>query len=431
MPAPHTTFEVFTLFPEAVEGFVRAGLLGKAIERGLVEVRSTNYRDFAHDKHRTVDDTPFGGGAGMVIKPEPVVEALEAVEARRGPMHRILLTPSAPRFDQRVAERLARLPRIALVCGRYEGIDDRVREHFVDECLSLGDFVLGGGEVAALAIIEAVARLHEGVLGNPESALTESFAVDDGGRLLEHPQYTRPAEFRGHRVPEVLLSGNHAAIARWRADAARRRTWSLRPDLRQVTPLRPEAPVHLAWSGMADPPERLAELCTGHRLAGVVVLGDDAERPVDVVAWVRASGGKVPVTAFRNLQALRKRLRQRSGHTPFVVAVVDHGDAPTAQRDPGAVLDARAASVGDPLAPLVVWVPAEDPSPVDLADAVFAPVLAPAGDEPLAKAPSIADASRPRTRRVTLAARALDLLYEPGDASAEPSDVAESAAPER
>src|SRR5690606_18497917 len=172
-------FEVFTIFPAAIEAFVEAGIMARAIERGLVVVRCTDFREFTDDRHRTVDDAPFGGGAGMVIKPEPVAAALEAVVSERGPMHTILLTPSGPRFDQRVAERLASERRIALLCGRYEGIDDRIREHFVDECLSLGDFVLNGGEVAAAAIIEAVARLREGVLGNPESIATESFARED------------------------------------------------------------------------------------------------------------------------------------------------------------------------------------------------------------------------------------------------------------
>ena len=228
------TFEVFTLFPAAVAGFVREGLLGKALARGLVAVHCTDYRAFTTDRYHTVDDAPYGGGPGMVMKAEPVVAALEHVTALRGPLHRVLLTPSGPRFDQRAAERLAKQPRIGLLCGRYEGIDDRVREHFVDECLSLGDFVLNGGEVAALAVIEAVARLHEGVLGNPDSAARDSFSLGDmsqgacsegqAGPWLEFPHFTRPPEFRGLAVPDVLLAGDHADVARWRREQAWRRT---------------------------------------------------------------------------------------------------------------------------------------------------------------------------------------------------------------
>jgi tRNA (guanine37-N1)-methyltransferase len=251
MAEPATTFEVFTLFPEAVRAFARAGLLGRAVQRGVVAVETTDFRDFTTDRHRTVDDTPFGGGPGMVIKPEPVVAALEHVAALRGAMHRVLLTPSAPRFDQRAAERLATLPRIALLCGRYEGIDDRVREHFVDECFSLGDFVLGGGEVAALAIIEAVSRLRDGVVGNRESVEGDSFASSTDGMLLEFPQYTRPADFRGHRVPDVLQGGDHQAIAQWRRRASLARTWALRPDLRP--PQRwPALAIHAVVAGAPD-----------------------------------------------------------------------------------------------------------------------------------------------------------------------------------
>jgi tRNA (guanine37-N1)-methyltransferase len=226
------SFEVFTLFPGIVESFLSDGLMAKAIERGALRVDCTNYRDFTDDPRGTVDDAPFGGGGGMLIRPEPVVEALESVARARGPMHRILLTPSAPRFDQRVAERLARLDRIALLCGRYEGIDDRVREGYVDECLSIGDFVLNGGEVAAAAIIEAVARLRDGVLGNRASIETESFASGDAEGLLEHPHYTRPRSFRGVDVPEHLIDGDHARVHRWRMREACLRTWALRPELR-------------------------------------------------------------------------------------------------------------------------------------------------------------------------------------------------------
>jgi tRNA (guanine-N1)-methyltransferase len=315
-----TEWEVLTLFPEAVRSFVGAGLLGKAIERGLVAVHCTDPREHTDDRHRTVDDAPFGGGAGMVIKPEPIVAALEAVIAARGPAHRILLTPSAPRFDQHVAERLAALPRIVLVCGRYEGIDDRVREHFVDECLSLGDFVLGGGEVAALAIIEAVSRLREGVVGNPESIVRDSFSDREHGTLLEHPQYTRPAVFRGHAVPQVLLGGDHQAIAKWRREAALARTWALRPELRPQDEM-PALPLHLAIDGrdlaLADPWSTLAR----DHGAALVLLGVDAEA---ALAWSGAVARGVQVTAFDDVETMRRRFRRR-GVEPWIVATAQPG----------------------------------------------------------------------------------------------------------
>ncbi len=229
------TFEVVTLFPEMVRDYCAHSLVGRAQERGLMAVHCTDPREFASDKRRSVDDTPFGGGAGMVMRADQVVAALESIQAQRGPSHRVLLTPSAPRFDQAAARRLARCPRVTLICGRYEGIDDRVREHFVDEALSIGDFVLNGGELAALVLIEAVSRLLPGVLGNEDSAVTESFSADAtlaaGVRLLEHPQYTRPVDFRGHLVPAVLQSGRHAAIANWRFATSLDRTARLRPEL--------------------------------------------------------------------------------------------------------------------------------------------------------------------------------------------------------
>lgn len=285
------TFEIFTLFPDAIAGFLRGGLVGRAVEEGRVVVHTTDYRAFATDRHRTVDDTPFGGGPGMVIKPEPVVAALEAVTAERGPMHRVLLTPSAPRFDQRVARRLAGLPRIALLCGRYEGIDDRVREGHVDECLSLGDFVLNGGEIAALAILESVARLCEGVLGNPESVAQESFA-DDVHAWLECPQYTRPPTFRGRTVPPVLLGGNHADVALWRAEQAWARTWALRPDLRPRLTLPESTPIYLISPGSDD--LRLTLL---------------------------AGPGTPPQHPFDDLKAVRRHLRRRHGHEPHLVGL--------------------------------------------------------------------------------------------------------------
>lgn len=316
MSAPRVTFEVLTLFPAAVRAFASAGLLGRALERGHVAIETTDYRDFTEDRHRTVDDAPFGGGAGMVIKPEPVVAALEHVIAARGPMHRILLTPSAPRFDQRVAERLAKVPRIALLCGRYEGIDDRVREHFVDECLSIGDFVLGGGEVAALTVIEAVSRLVDGVVGNPESVSDDSFA--GGSALLEFPQYTRPAVFRGHAVPEVLQGGDHAAIAAWRLRASLARTWALRPELRPHAPWPDDVALYLAVPhAPGDDEQAWRDAIAKHRLEGVVVIGGE---PESAVAWTKALGGRIAVAAFPDLRALRRRFRARGGE-PWMVAI--------------------------------------------------------------------------------------------------------------
>ncbi len=220
-------FHVVTLFPELFDSVIDAAILGKAIARGLIEVSFVNPRDFTHDKHKSVDDTPYGGGSGMVMMPGPIVEALESlpeVEGKRP--HRILMTPQGTPLCQADVSRLAAMPAIALVCGRYEGVDERVRDH-VDEEISLGDFVLLGGEVAAAAVIEAVSRLVPGVLGNAASAADESHAAD----LLEYPQYTRPAEFRGEGVPEVLRSGDHGAIARYRRKEALRRTRARRPDL--------------------------------------------------------------------------------------------------------------------------------------------------------------------------------------------------------
>jgi tRNA (guanine37-N1)-methyltransferase len=218
-------FEVITIFPELFDSFLAKGLVAKAHGNGVIEVVRTNPRDFAANKHKSVDDAPYGGGSGMVMLPGPILEALESREGERR-LHRILLTPQGQPFTQATARRLSALPAIALVCGRYEGVDERVRDA-VDEQISLGDFVMTGGEVAALAVIEATARLLPGVLGNLDSTRDESHA--DG--LLEYPQYTRPPEFRGQHVPEILLSGDHAAVARWRRKETLRRTQRERPDL--------------------------------------------------------------------------------------------------------------------------------------------------------------------------------------------------------
>jgi tRNA (guanine37-N1)-methyltransferase len=221
--------DIVTIFPGFFASPLATGLLGKAGERGLVEVRLHDLRDWATDRHRSVDDAPFGGGAGMVMRPGPWFDALDSLEAE-GPARIVLLAPDGRRFDHGVAKRLAREPRLVLCCGRYEGIDERVRTR-VHEVVSIGDFVLAGGETAALVVLEAVARLVPGVMGNAASAADESFAAG----LLEYPQYTRPASYRGLEVPAVLRSGDHRAIERWRRAQALERTRRLRPDLLEPT----------------------------------------------------------------------------------------------------------------------------------------------------------------------------------------------------
>ena len=223
--------EVLTLFPRMVAAPLEESILGKAREKGLLRVQVTDIRDFAEGRHRVTDDVPYGGGAGMVMKPEPLVAAIEAAKSRDPAARVVLMSPQGRRFDQEKAAELLALGRLILVCGRYEGVDERVMD-WIDEELSLGDFVLTGGEFAALAVIDAVARLLPGVLGNAESAASESFT---GEGLLEGPQYTRPPEFRGRRVPEVLLSGDHARIAAWRREQALERTRKRRPDLLKST----------------------------------------------------------------------------------------------------------------------------------------------------------------------------------------------------
>jgi len=227
-------FEVITIFPRFFDTPLDTGLLYKAREVGLITVACHDLRTWTHDRHRTVDDAPFGGGAGMVMRPEPWFEALDELAGPGSGAHVVLLAPDGARFDQRAAARLATRQRLVLCCGRYEGVDERVRTR-VDEVISLGDFVLAGGETAALAVIEAVARLVPGVLGNAESATDESFSTasegDGGLGLLEYPQYTRPASYRGLDVPEVLRSGDHGAVARWRRAQSVERTRRLRPDL--------------------------------------------------------------------------------------------------------------------------------------------------------------------------------------------------------
>jgi tRNA (guanine37-N1)-methyltransferase len=217
--------DVFTIFPDVVDVFCSASLLGKARAAGLLDVRTHDPRDHTTDVHRTVDDSPFGGGAGMLMRPEPVFAAVEAADPPR-PLY--LLGPGGQGFDQAVAEELAATSGFSLLCGRYEGVDHRIRQHLVDGELSVGDVVLAGGEVAACLVVEAVIRLVPGVMGNESSPLTESF----GRRgLLEEPQFTRPADFRGWSVPEILRSGDHGRIERWRRAQALHRTIAVRPDL--------------------------------------------------------------------------------------------------------------------------------------------------------------------------------------------------------
>jgi tRNA (guanine37-N1)-methyltransferase len=219
--------DVFTIFPAMVGDFADQALLGKARRRGLLDIRTHDLRDYTTGAHRSVDDSPYGGGAGMVLMAEPIFAAVEAVDPPR-PL--LLLSASGARFDQGYARRLASGPGFSLLCGRYEGVDERVCRHLIDGELSVGDYVLAGGEVAAMVVLEAVGRLVPEVMGNVESATEESFAAESGG-LLEYPHYTKPADVRGHRVPEVLLSGDHGRIDRWRRARALHRTAVRRPDL--------------------------------------------------------------------------------------------------------------------------------------------------------------------------------------------------------
>ena len=217
--------DVVTIFPELVSGPLGMSLLGKGIEAGLLDVRVHDLRDHGFGKHRSVDDRPYGGGAGMVMRPEPIFAAVEGLEAPDA--HVVLMSPRGRRLDHGHVERLAQMQHLVLICGRYEGVDQRVVDHLVDEEISIGDYVLAGGELPALVVIEAVSRMVPGVIGNAESLATESHAAG----LLEAPQYTRPAEFRGWSVPEVLVSGNHAEIERWRTEQAQTLTRQTRPDM--------------------------------------------------------------------------------------------------------------------------------------------------------------------------------------------------------
>lgn len=227
-------FDLVTIFPQMIDACLREGVIGRAADRGLIDVRVHDLRDHTDDRHRVVDDVPFGGGPGMVLKPEPFFRAVERIESERGrPEAIVLTTPDGRRFTHAEAERLSRLSHVALLCGRYEGVDERVRAHLATEELSIGDYVLTGGELAALVIVDAVARLKPGVVGDETSVERDSFARG----LLDFPQFTRPADCRGHEVPPVLLSGHHGEIARWRRREALRRTLERRPDLLAAAPL--------------------------------------------------------------------------------------------------------------------------------------------------------------------------------------------------
>ena len=226
-------FDVFTLLPEVFPPYLDTSILNRARQRGLIDVHVHNIRDYTHDKHHTTDDTPYGGGGGMVMKPEPVFEAVESIlgletlQTKPTLVPVILLTPPGRVFSQRVAEEFSRYERIALICGRYEGVDERIREHLVTDEISIGDYVLTGGELPALMIIDAVSRLIPGVLGDPTGAEDDSHSMG----LLEYPHYTKPPEFRGWKVPDVLASGNHAKIDEWRRQQALTRTFHKRPDM--------------------------------------------------------------------------------------------------------------------------------------------------------------------------------------------------------
>jgi tRNA (guanine37-N1)-methyltransferase len=221
-------FHLLTIFPQFFEGPFQYGVVARAAEAGALELNVHDLRNWTHDLHRTVDDRPFGGGAGMLLKPEPIFDAVETIWPSRTERQKvILLSAQGRKFNQRIARELLENDELLLICGRYEGVDERVAEHLADDELSIGDYVLSGGELAAAVVVDAIARLLPGVVGNQDSTVQESF--EDG--ILDCPQWTRPAEFRGWKAPEILLGGNHAEIEKWRRQAAREKTARLRPDL--------------------------------------------------------------------------------------------------------------------------------------------------------------------------------------------------------
>jgi tRNA (guanine37-N1)-methyltransferase len=220
--------DIVTIFPEMVDAGLTPGVLGRARQAGVLDIVVHDLRDFTTDKHRVVDDVPFGGGPGMVLKPEPMFVAVDRIREDRGrPDVIVLVSPAGKRFTQADARRLARVQHLVLLCGRYEGVDERVRDHVATEEISIGDYVLSGGELPALVVVDAVARLVPGVVGDDQSVEADSFSRG----LLDYPHYTRPAEYRGHRVPDVLTSGHHEEIRKWRQREALRRTVDRRPDL--------------------------------------------------------------------------------------------------------------------------------------------------------------------------------------------------------
>jgi tRNA (guanine37-N1)-methyltransferase len=234
-------FEVFSLLPEIFPPYLDNSIMKRARERDLIRVNVYNIRDYTHDKHHTTDDTPYGGGGGMVMKPDPIFEAIESVLGLEAPFDQvpvpiILLTPQGRVFNQKIAQELSQHPRIVLLCGRYEGIDERIREHLVTDEISIGDYVLTGGELPALILIDAISRLLPDVLGDPTGAQDDSHAMG----LLEYPHYTRPPEFRGWKIPDVLLTGAHAKIDKWRREQALLRTFNKRPDMLEKAELSKE-----------------------------------------------------------------------------------------------------------------------------------------------------------------------------------------------
>jgi tRNA (guanine37-N1)-methyltransferase len=231
-------FDILTLFPEMFDSPLNKSIISRAVEQGLVSIAIHNIRDHATDKHRVTDDAPYGGGGGMVMKPEPIFQAVEALLGRNPPtsVPIILLSPQGRLFTQKVAWELVSYPRVVLICGRYEGVDERVRQFLVNDEISVGDYVLTGGEIPAMVIVDAVTRLVPGVLGDPRAVVRDSHAQG----LLEYPQYTRPPTYRARRVPQVLLSGNHSEIGLWRRREALRRTYQRRPDLLEKTRLTEE-----------------------------------------------------------------------------------------------------------------------------------------------------------------------------------------------
>jgi tRNA (guanine37-N1)-methyltransferase len=247
-------FDVVTIFPRMIDAPLAEGVVGRGIERALIDLRVHDLRDFTTDRHRVVDDVPYGGGPGMVLKPEPLFRALDEIRASRGEPGTVVLTsPQGRRFTQADAARLRALAHVVVLCGRYEGVDDRVRQHLATEEISIGDYVLSGGELAALVIVDAVARLVPGVVGDAGSVAADSFARG----LLDYPQYTRPAEFRGWTVPDVLVSGHHARIEAWRREQALRRTLRERPDLLAEAALDDDERALLdRWSGEGADHER-------------------------------------------------------------------------------------------------------------------------------------------------------------------------------